>query len=177
MSLVLGQAPRGLLFRAARCDVLNKKAGILGISLGDLPPDADDLVSRCLAQDPKGRPQSAAEFLEGIEETLRAMATALGGAAMGREEALVGHTLGAYRLVDKLGRGGMAAVYKAYEPTLDRYVAIKVLPQHFAHDPTFLTRFRREAKAIARLNHPNIVPVFNFGEEGDLTYIVACAAL
>jgi len=137
----------------------------------DLPPEIDDLVARCLASEPDNRPQSAAEFLEGIDETRRAMSTAPARASFGIEEALAGHTLGAYRLVEKLGRGGMATVYKAYEPTLDRYVAVKVLPQHFAADPTFRTRFRREAKAIARLNHPNIVPVFNFGEAGDLTYI------
>ncbi|MBC8496449.1 MAG: protein kinase, partial [Chloroflexi bacterium] len=60
---------------------------------------------------------------------------------------------------------------KAYEPALDRYVAIKVLPQFFARDPNFIQRFRREAKAIAQLDHPNIVPIYSFGEEGDITYI------
>ncbi|GAB4544939.1 MAG: hypothetical protein Kow0063_38830 [Anaerolineae bacterium] len=139
--------------------------------LPDLPPELDDLIARCLAREPNKRPQSAAEFLEGIDETVRGLATAPGGVTIGIEEALAGHTLGPYRMVEKLGQGGMATVYKAYEASLDRYVAVKVLPQHFAHDPTFLTRFRREAKAIARLNHPNIVPVYNFGEAGDLAYI------
>jgi serine/threonine protein kinase/ABC-type branched-subunit amino acid transport system substrate-binding protein len=138
----------------------------------DLPAGIDDLVARCLAQEPDDRPQSAAEFLEGIDEIVHVMSTAPGNTALDREEVLVGHTLAAYRLMEKLGRGGMASVYKAYEPSLDRYVAIKILPRHFAHDPTFITRFRREAKAIARLNHPNIVPVFNFGKEDDLTFIV-----
>jgi serine/threonine protein kinase len=138
----------------------------------DVPPEADDLVARCLARDPKDRPQSAAEFLEGIDETIRGIATVAQSAAIGTEDVLAGKTLGAYRMVAKLGRGGMATVYKAYEASLDRYVAVKVLPQYFAHDPQFLTRFRREARAIARLNHPNIVPVYSFGEEGDLTYIV-----
>ena len=138
----------------------------------EVPPEVDDLVARCLAQDPNDRPQSADEFLEGLDEAVQGMATRAGTGIIGLEDALAGHTLGPYRLIEKLGRGGMATVYKGYESTLDRYVAIKVLPQQFAHDPEFLTRFRREAKAIARLNHPNIVPVYSFGEEGDLTYIV-----
>jgi hypothetical protein len=85
---------------------------------------------------------------------------------------LAGHTLGAYRILDRIGQGGMAVVYKAYEPALDRYVAIKVLPQHFAHDPDFVARFEREAKAIARLDHPNILPIYAYGQQGGLTYLV-----
>jgi serine/threonine-protein kinase len=56
----------------------------------------------------------------------------------------------------------MASVYKAYEPALDRYVALKVLPREFLHDPDFAERFRREARALARLEHPNIVPIYNY---------------
>src|SRR5258708_6958690 len=56
----------------------------------------------------------------------------------------------------------MASVYKAYEAALDRYVAVKVLPPEFLHDPTFAERFRREAKVVARLEHPNIIPIFAF---------------
>jgi Tol biopolymer transport system component len=85
---------------------------------------------------------------------------------------LAGQTLGQYRLLERIGRGGMATVYKGYQPSLDRYVAVKVLPQYFAHDPDFVARFEREAKAIAKLDHPNILPVHDFGREGDLTYIV-----
>jgi serine/threonine protein kinase len=87
------------------------------------------------------------------------------------EDALVGHTLGAYQLVERLGQGGMASVYKAFEPALDRHVAIKILPQFFAQDPEFIERFRREAKAVANLSHPNIVPIYSYGEEGNHTYI------
>ena len=87
------------------------------------------------------------------------------------EDALVGHTLGAYQLTERLGQGGMATVYKAYEPVLDRYVAVKVLPQFFANDPNFMQRFQREAKAVAQLNHPAIVPVCSFGEDKSITYI------
>ena len=88
------------------------------------------------------------------------------------EAGLIGQTLGTYRIVEHLGRGGMATVYKAYEPSLDRYVAIKILPQYFAHDPDFVARFEREAKAVAKLNHPNILPIYSFGQEAGLTYIV-----
>jgi tRNA A-37 threonylcarbamoyl transferase component Bud32 len=78
-----------------------------------------------------------------------------------------GSTLGPYRIVEPLGKGGMASVYKAYEPALDRYVALKVLPGEFLHDETFGERFHREAKVIARLEHPHIVPIHAFGiEEG-----------
>ena len=85
---------------------------------------------------------------------------------------LIGQNLGPYRIVEQIGRGGMATVYKAYEPALDRYVAIKVLPPYFAHDPSFAARFDREAKAVARLDHPNILPIYNFGQENGLSYIV-----
>lgn len=136
----------------------------------DVPSDWDELVSRCLNLDSARRVQSAAEFLGKLDEIGRA--TKFGqGKLMGMEDSLVGHTLGAYRLVERLGQGGMATVYKAYEAALDRYVAIKVLPQFFANDPTFAQRFRREAKAIAQLNHPNIVPIYSFGEDNGITYI------
>jgi Tol biopolymer transport system component len=90
---------------------------------------------------------------------------------MEMEPNLVGQTLGVYRIIGQIGRGGMATVYKAYEPALDRYVAIKVLPQYFAHDPEFTARFEREAKAVAKLNHPNILPIYSSGQDAGLTYI------
>jgi serine/threonine-protein kinase len=74
-----------------------------------------------------------------------------------------GSTFGVYQILDPLGRGGMASVYRAYEPGLDRHVALKVLPNEFLHDPGFAERFSREAKVIARLEHPNIIPIHNFG--------------
>jgi serine/threonine-protein kinase len=76
-----------------------------------------------------------------------------------------GTTFGPYQILEPLGRGGMATVYKAYEPGLDRYVALKILPREFLHDEGFAERFRREAKVIARLEHPNIIPIHNFGIE------------
>ena len=77
---------------------------------------------------------------------------------------LIGRTLGQYRIVEQIGEGGMAAVYKAYQPSLNRYVAIKVLPPVHAKQPGFTERFQREAEAVAGLNHPNILPVFDSGQ-------------
>ncbi len=85
---------------------------------------------------------------------------------------LVGKSLGQFRIVERIGAGGMAAVFKAYQPTLDRYVAIKVLPAHYAQDPVFVKRFVQEARSVAKLAHPNIVQVHDFGEENNITYIV-----
>ena len=73
-----------------------------------------------------------------------------------------GSSVGPFRVTGPLGRGGMASVFRAYEPALDRYVALKVLPREFLHDPDFAERFKREAKAIARLEHPNIVPIYAY---------------
>jgi predicted Zn-dependent protease/tRNA A-37 threonylcarbamoyl transferase component Bud32 len=85
---------------------------------------------------------------------------------------LTGQTLGKYQLVDRLGRGGMADVYKGYQPGLDRYVAIKVMHPHLSEDANFITRFRREAKSVAELRHPYIVQVFDFDTQDDNYYMV-----
>src|SRR2546427_4013474 len=77
---------------------------------------------------------------------------------------LVGKSLGQFRLVEHLGSGGMATVFKAYQPTLDRYVAVKVLPAYYARDPIFVKRFEQEARSVAKLAHPNIVQIYDFGE-------------
>jgi len=69
---------------------------------------------------------------------------------------------GRYGVKKELGRGGMALVYLAHDPHFDRQVAIKALPPQLTHDPTFLTRFEREAKIIASLDHAAIVPVHDF---------------
>lgn len=87
-------------------------------------------------------------------------------------EDLTGRQLGQYRIIEPLGEGGMAAVYKAYQPSVDRHVALKILPRHYASDPDFVKRFKREAKIIARLEHPNILPVHDYGESDGYTYIV-----
>jgi len=79
---------------------------------------------------------------------------------------------GRYRLVEQLGRGGMATVFRARDPEFDRDVAIKVLPEELLQDPEFRSRFQREARAIARLEHPAIVPVYDIGEEHGQPFLV-----
>ncbi len=84
----------------------------------------------------------------------------------------VGENVGAYRVVAQLGQGGMATVFKAYHPGLDRYVALKVMHAAFKQDETFIQRFNREARIVARLEHPNIVPVYDYSEHRGHTYLV-----
>ncbi len=85
----------------------------------------------------------------------------------------IGSVLGGrYRLVELLGQGGMATIYRARDAQLDRDVAVKLLRPEFGRDPDFLARFRDEARAAASLNHPNIVSVFDFGEEASGPYLV-----
>ncbi len=79
---------------------------------------------------------------------------------------------GRYELKRELGRGGMATVVQAYDPRFERDVAIKVLPPEFLHDPNFRLRFEREARTIAALEHPAIIPVYDFGEEAGQPYLV-----
>ena len=85
---------------------------------------------------------------------------------------LIGQTLGPYRLISQIGAGGMATVYKAYQPSMDRYVAIKVLPPYLSQDEQFARRFQREAKAVAKLEHAHILPVHDYGEAEGITYLV-----
>lgn len=84
----------------------------------------------------------------------------------------IGENVGPYRIVEQLGQGGMATVFKAYHAALDRYVAIKVLHRAFLEDPNFLARFQREARVVAKLEHPNIVPIYDFSEHGGQPYLV-----
>jgi eukaryotic-like serine/threonine-protein kinase len=90
----------------------------------------------------------------------------------GGVELVSGQMLGPYQLVGLAGVGGMAEVWQAFQPRLDRYVAIKVLPHRYAAEPGFLERFEREAQAISRLDHPNILTAFDFGEQDGFTYMV-----
>jgi serine/threonine-protein kinase len=85
---------------------------------------------------------------------------------------LIGTTLGHYRIVEKIGEGGMGEVYRAHDERLDRDVAIKVLHQDVARDIDRLARFEREAKAVARLDHPNILAIHDFGTDQGVTYAV-----
>lgn len=85
---------------------------------------------------------------------------------------LIGRTLGQYRITEQIGIAQMTIVFKAYQPARDRYVAIKGLPPYYAHEEEFAERFAREAKVIARLDHPNILPVYDFGQADGLSFIV-----
>jgi serine/threonine protein kinase len=87
-------------------------------------------------------------------------------------ENLIGKQLGAYRVEAPLGEGGMAAVYMGYQPAMDRYVALKILPQQMPGDTEFTARFQQEARVVARLQHPHILPVFDYGEVDGLAYLV-----
>src|SRR5687767_8841891 len=83
-----------------------------------------------------------------------------------------GTVVGPYRLIEPAGHGGMAEVWRAYDARLDRDVAMKFISRHFANEPGYLERFRREARAISRLEHPNILTVHDFGEQDGFTYMV-----
>ncbi len=85
---------------------------------------------------------------------------------------MVGETLGQYRLTKELGKGGFATVYRALQPALNRQVAVKILHPEHVRDQRALRRFKREALAVARLNHPNIVTVFDYGEHEGRAYLV-----
>ena len=83
-------------------------------------------------------------------------------------ESLSSRQLGKYHIRERIGRGGMAEVYKAYHESLDRFVAIKILHSFLGDDAEFKERFEREARSIARLRHPNIVQVYDFDIEPTL---------
>ena len=84
---------------------------------------------------------------------------------------LIGKTLGQFKIIEEIGRGGMASVYRARQSNINRVVAIKVLPRSLLHDPSFYERFIREVDLVAHLEHPHILPIYDYGEVDGMPYI------
>ena len=134
-------------------------------SLG-IPPSLSRIVARALQKDPLSRYQQVTELLNDlrrvdVDELPESAAPDSGPTQIGR-----------YQIVEQIGRGGMGVVYRARDPVLNRDVAIKSTLVDLGADPKALAHFRREARAAARLQHPNIVTIYEFGEQDDSPYLI-----
>jgi len=149
-----------------------EQAGLLALPR-TVEPMLKTLRAKSLVREIDNQPMPFSDaFAAFLERGRRKVRTISGGEPATAQHDLTGKTLGSYRVLEPLGRGGMAEVYKGYHPMLDRYVAIKVLLAHLVKDSSFVERFQREAAAVARLRHHNIVQVHDFGIYEGVTYMV-----
>jgi serine/threonine-protein kinase len=145
---------------------------LVGTKIGARPaglkttPDAEDLISTKVGDDRSVPVKDATQRMP-PEESREASAPALADEAAAKNLS----TLKDFRLIKKLGEGGMGTVYKAHQLSLDRIVAVKVPFRHLAKDPSFVARFYREARIMARLDHPNILRCYSVGEENGWHYL------
>ena len=134
-----------------------------------LPENAPEgLCPACLAKVALGTEPAAT----GATITVNPLPDAEPGARVPPDVAQLAPQFPQLEIIELLGMGGMGMVYKARQPRLDRFVALKILPVDSAAHPSFAERFNREAKALAKLNHPGIVAVYDFGQTGQNYYFV-----
>lgn len=107
-----------------------------------------------------------------INASASPLAREIDGGESSVSSSLIGRRLGKYEIIELLGQGGMATVYKGYQPEIDRFVAVKVLPPHPGQDRQFIDRFRLEARTIAQLQHPHILPMHDYGSDANILYLV-----
>ena len=117
-----------------------------------------------------GRRVSEAELMPGDQILVGETLITFQAEPLAAADPLIGKDVGGYRIIELIGKGGMGRVYKALQISLERIVAIKILSRQYANNAAFIERFRREAMSLARLTHPNVVGVYDVGEDGGMHY-------